>query len=917
MDAFFDPASYHFSWFAVPVVLVGGLNWALGLLTLRRERGSTPSITLLLMTLTIGVWLVGLGGAYSTDDRSVAYAWVKLSMLGTVFVPVGAFMHAAHGSGRLYLMRAFVAVGAAFSGVLAGMVLWTDWVLGDIHRYFWGYYPIYGVLGPVLITYYALFFVAGGILYRLGHRTTKSVTHRKRMRVRLAALALAVPATVDFLATQHIPVYPFGYAFILGYITLSTYNIWRYRLVDITPALAATQIIDTMAEGLLVVDRDGTVRVANGAAAAIWPSGRGPVGRPLADLGEEWTSHLEALADPDQQNRCEVTYRGEDGEERTAVLLASKLRDHLGEWVGTVYIIHDITERWRAEVALRRSEQRFRSLVQHASDLITVIEADTTIRYQSPAIVRILGYRSSAVVGQKLLDAVHPDDRDHIMASLRQLMARRGGTVTGQGRVRDSRGEWRHLEFTGTDQRANPAIQGLVLNVRDVTDRVRLEEELRRQALHDPLTQLVNRACFADRLEHALRQRERTGRMIAVLFMDLDAFKPINDTLGHSAGDALLVQVARRIERCLRPGDTLARLGGDEFAVLLEEIPNREEAARVAERIFDALQPAFDLDGRSVNLGASIGIAVTNGAEAYDADTVLRDADTAMYAAKARGRGRYSFFEPGMQTTMSERVELLEHFPKALELGEFALEYQPIFLLQSGTIVGLEGLLRWHHPQRGLLEPTEFIPLAEESGAIIPIGSWVLREACAQGASWQAALPADRKWAVGVNVSARQLQSVSFVDEVACALRDSGLAPEHLVLEITETVLMQDAGSSLERLQELKHLGVRLAIDDFGTGYASLTYLRQCPFDFLKVDQSFVADMCPPGANSELARAIIALGKTLGLIVVAEGIENEDQLARLRDMGCDSGQGFHLARPLPAEEAGRLLLDREPGARAA
>lgn len=901
MSEFLDPAAYFVNWYAAPVIAVGALNWALGLATWRRERGSTPSMTLLLMTLPIGVWLMGLGGANSTNNPDVALVWVKISMIGTVFVPVCAFINAASGSSKLHVMRAGIIIGVVVSSSFAVLGLTSDLLLSGVHDYFWGYYPIYGPAGRFLIPYYGLFFVGGGALYRLGQQATQSVTHRKRMKLRLAALLMALPATVDFLPTMHIGVYPFGYVFILGYVSIATYIVWRYRTVDITPALAAREIIDTIEEGLLVADRDGRVRVANDAAQAVWALSRSLVGLSVEELDASWgDGALERLRDPAREHRLEVVHGGGDGPSRAAMLSSSKLHDHLGEWVGTVFVIHDITERWH-------SEERFRSLVQNASDLITVISPDTTVLYQSPAVRRVLGYDPEQLVGAKLVDFVHPDDRAQFVATLGDLMMKPTGTITGVGRVHDSDGTWRHLEFMGSDQCGNPAIGGLVLNLRDMSERKQLEEQLRHQTLHDPLTRLANRTSFADRLDHALARRSRSRTQVAVLFMDLDDFKGVNDRFGHASGDLLLAQMAERVSGCLRPGDTLARLAGDEFAILLEDVASLEDATAVAERVLEALVLSFDLDGKDVLVRASIGVAVTEPHQEPTAESLLRRADIAMYVAKGQGKGCYRVFELSMEASLVERLELLADLPRALENQEFILQYQPIFLLKDGRLSGVEALVRWQHPRRGLVAPQEFIPLAEESGAILQLGLWVLRQACEQAFLWQQRYPSNPGWTMSVNVSAKQLETTSFVGEVGAILAETGIEPGRLILEITESVMLHDINLMLKRLRELKALGVGLAIDDFGTGYSSLSYLNQFPFDLLKIDKSFIDGLGAKVGQKEVARAIIELGKTLDLDVVAEGIERGEQLARLQALDCELGQGFLFARPIEVEDIEKLF----------
>jgi diguanylate cyclase (GGDEF)-like protein len=425
------------------------------------------------------------------------------------------------------------------------------------------------------------------------------------------------------------------------------------------------------------------------------------------------------------------------------------------------------------------------------------------------------------------------------------------------------------------------------------------------QALHDTLTGLPNRALFVDRLAHALNRR---GAEVAVLFIDLDRFKAINDTLGHAAGDALLVAVAERIGRCLRGADTAARLGGDEFAVLLEEVQDVGDAIAVTERIARSFRAAFALDGHEVFCGCSIGIARGHGG----GDELLRNADVAMYRAKADGQD-WAVFEPSMRAEVIERLELEADLRKAEERGELEVHYQPLIALADGSLAGFEALIRWRHPQRGIVPPSAFIPVAEESGLIHAVGRWVLNTACAQAAHWDRMCPTPvglaPRW-ITVNLSGLELERLDLVDQVAAALDASGLAPERLVLEITETVLMHDTEATIERLATLKELGVRLAVDDFGTGYSSLRYLSRFPIDLLKMAKPFVDGVDQGEQGAALARTIIDLGASLDLAIIAEGIELGAQLSRLRSMSCEYGQGYLFARPLTVRQVEALLAQR-------
>ncbi len=422
-----------------------------------------------------------------------------------------------------------------------------------------------------------------------------------------------------------------------------------------------------------------------------------------------------------------------------------------------------------------------------------------------------------------------------------------------------------------------------------------LKEELRAQALFDSLTGLANRALFLERVEHALQRTKRDGNTVSVLFLDLDDFKTVNDSLGHAVGDRLLVAVADRLAAACRPGDTVARLGGDEFAILLEGMRVADEATVVAERITAALAAPLEVEDSLITMRCSIGIAL--GTEGDPPDDLLRNADAAMYVAKREGKGGFRIFEDNMHAATLQRFQLRNELRDAIAADEFTLYYQPIRDLDTSQITGVEALIRWNHPRLGFVPPEDFIPFAEETGLIVPIGRWALREACRQAAAWEGVT-------LSVNLSPRQLQDVGVMDSVAAALHDAGFDPRRLVLEITENVLMQ---ASLETLDELKALGVALAIDDFGTGYSSLGYLDRLPVDVLKIDKTFVDRLGSKVGESPLVHAVLQLGNSLGLDTIVEGIETLHQLNRLKELGCTKGQGFYLGRPMPAAEIAGLL----------
>jgi len=431
-------------------------------------------------------------------------------------------------------------------------------------------------------------------------------------------------------------------------------------------------------------------------------------------------------------------------------------------------------------------------------------------------------------------------------------------------------------------------------------------DQLIREAFRDGLTGLPNRALFMDRLAHALTRAERGGSNLAVLFLDLDRFKILNETLGHEVGDRLLLEVGHRIASCLRPEDTVARLGGDEFGLLLEDTDDLAGATAVAERVSAEIQRPFVVEGRDVLISASIGIALTRGGS-MQPDEVLHNADLAMYQAKAEGRARYELYQPGLSISTRERLDLQSDLRTAGARQELTLRYQPVVTLASIRAVEVEALIRWDHRRRGALLPADFIALSEESGLMVPMGQWVLREACRQARAWTPEGPGGVRLVVGVNLSASQFERDALPDEVALILRETGLAAERLQLEISEAVLMRDDPKMLDRLEALKKIGVRLAIDDFGTGYASLSYLKRLPVDCLKIDRSLVKGVGFDNEDTAIIRAVVTLAKSLGITVTAEGVETTEQLSQLRSVGCDQGQGYYFARPVSADRLPELL----------
>ncbi|HEX8397125.1 MAG TPA: EAL domain-containing protein [Pyrinomonadaceae bacterium] len=559
---------------------------------------------------------------------------------------------------------------------------------------------------------------------------------------------------------------------------------------------------------------------------------------------------------------------------------------------------HDFTEHKRTQEALKKSEE-YRNLFKHANDAIIIFDPENK---------RVLNVNDRAC-------EMYGFSREDLLANKLSLLTRTDKRLTENlSKGFTSAFECVHYHQNGEplDLMINASViefegKTAILSINhNITERVHAEKQLVHNAFHDALTGLPNRALFHEHLRAAIDRAARRLTTFAVLFLDFDRFKVVNDSLGHLEGDKLLVQIARRLESCLRTSDIVARLGGDEFTILLDEFDDTEDAFSIVERIQQSLKEPFELSGREVFTSASIGIALSNAAYT-NPEELLRDADIAMYRAKELGRARYQIFNQAMHERASVRLQLETEIRRAVERGEFRMFYQPIIEIQSGKTIGFESLVRWQHPERGIVSPDDFIPIAEETGQIIPLGEWVLRESCRQFREWQNEKIADENLTISVNLSCKQFMQSDLVERITAILQETQLKAECLRLEITESHLIEDSELAVTIIKRLRDIGVKLSIDDFGTGYSSLSYLHRLPIDYLKIDRSFVSRMLTNNENSEIVQTVITLAKNLGIEVIAEGIETIEQAEQLRKLNCRFGQGYFYSKPVNAEKARDII----------
>ncbi|HUJ13145.1 MAG TPA: EAL domain-containing protein [Thermoanaerobaculia bacterium] len=891
---------------AVPTALTSLLMIVFGANVLR-HRISRVTLAFAVLAAACSVWLIAFTLMYTTTDAARALLWSRIAYLGVPVIGIGIY-HFTIEMLHMYPQRKIaVWIGWALAEFFSITAISTSFLVVRVERFWWGYYPQYRVAVAIPFLAYFFGYLVAALVEIVRVFPAARGVERRRLRLLLIAFAVAYLGCVDYLPKFGISVYPFGYAPIFGFVCIVAVIFRRYDLVALTPSLASQEIISTMADALFVCDGEGRIQFANRAAEAVLGyAPRELVGRSIEELiddpeGDSSTMNLRVAASKTKER----TFLAKNNERVEMMLSIAPVMQH-GEATGAVLIGRDIRERRENERqlqsamdALRDSENRYRLLFEQNAAGVCVTKLDGEIVDCNATFASMLRYERAELIGNKIaLLYERPVERaeiEHMLQSAKTL-----NSIETELRRKSGGSLYVLQNLTLVGDRIH-------MTVADISDRKRAEEQIEFHAYHDVLTRLPNRKLFTDRLTQNLTHARRSGKPLAVMFVDLDHFKTINDTLGHTAGDELLLEMARRLRSCVREEDTVARLGGDEFTIILSELRHPEDAITVAEKIIAAVQKPLTVGEMSIEVSASIGIALYP-VDGNDPESLLRNADSAMYRAKESGRNTYQLCTDEMKGRALQRLSLETRLRRAINEDQLVLHYQPQFSLSEGKVIGAEALVRWNDPERGLVFPGSFIPVAEESRLILPIGDWVLRTACSQMRAWrQSGLNLPR---VSVNLSARQFQQADLVESVRRVLEDTRLDATALEIEITETTAMANAEATIETLHALRDLGVSISIDDFGTGYSSLNYLKRFPITCVKIDASFVRDMNRSDGDAAIVSAVIAIARSLRLRVVAEGVETEDQLTALKRRRCDGAQGYYFSRPVAAEALPDAIVER-------
>ena len=1010
MNVLFLSTSHASNGLALATLFTAAVILALGVAVVARSRASLVSVLFTLITVLAATWLTGFAFMYESETPASALLWARFSAFFACLIPAAVFQFSVIYSGR-HSLRLAVVLGWLF-GIAVAVTSTTSSYTSAVVHHPWGYYPrghLYNLVW--VVGFFVMFLISVRLMSASAQSADTGASRRASLLVR--AFAVGAVAFIDFLPTVGVHVYPLGFLAILGFAGIAADAIWRYELVQLTQEYAAGQILSTMKGAVVVIDLESKIRVVNRAALRMlgYESPDELTGkhvRTVIDPADNVTS--ERLMRSSGSLDMQMVWRAKEGATIDVLISSSFVRTSDGSPVGIVYAATDVTERRRAEQAMRESEHRYRTLfegnplpmwiydfettriiavneaaAQHygytkdeflrmrITDIQTddappdqdvrvsrharhrkkdgatidadvssyefvsggrrsrlVIASDVTERRRTEkrlreseeryrllfernlagvfrttldgrildvndALAHMLGYERDDLLRENAAVAYFADDdRSRLMAQLQEEKAL--SNVEVRMRRRDGSAIWVLENMTLLDEPNSGVIEGTIV---DITARKVAQDQIEYQAYHDVLTALPNRALFRDRITVALAHARRYRRGAAVMFLDLDRFKLINDTLGHTVGDGLLQAAAQRLVSSVRAEDTVARMGGDEFTILLSDVSDQRAVGIVAGKVLEAISAPIVVEEHELAVTTSIGIAVFP-EDGGDAESLLKSADRAMYRAKEIGRNNYQFATASGSSADVDRLALERSMHYASERQEFVVYYQPIVETASQRVVGAEALVRWNHPVRGLMLPAEFITVAEDRGSIVALGEWVLRSATEQMTKWRAA--GNEDLTISVNLSARQFQQRDLATVIERILAESGLPATSLEIEITESTAMKNADLTLNILNKLKEMGVGISIDDFGTGFSSLSYLRRFPIDTVKIDHDFVRDLTREGSDAAIVTAIISMARALNLHVVAEGVETEAQLRMLERDKCEFVQGFLYSRPVPAAE---------------
>jgi len=898
--------AYHFSPFAIPpaVTAVVLVSFAIVLVLTRFSR---TSLAIFGVSVAAAAWQVACAFMYLAADSRTALIWARIGCACVPFIAAAAYLFVATILESATHRTIVSVVALLLAARLAVLTLTSTTLLGGVRRFWWGFYPTFNTAGRVLYPLFCAVLIAVTIVDIARVYPSSRAGERSRLGLFAIGMGIGCLAAIDFLPAYGLAIYPFGWAALLASTGVAIHTIRKYGLA-IPPAVPATEIISTMRDLLLVSDRDGHIRFANNAACTFLGYNREDIiGRQLEDLIAPTDGNQAAPLQGYVRDR-EYVFRTKMGQPIELTLSHSPVTRQ-GEVTGAVIIGRDLRERKRYEWEARRAVTLLQSTLDSTADGILVIGHDGRVLTWNRRFAEMWGVPA---------EVMEHDDDQGLIGQLVPQLSDPAAFINNMAELHEHpEDESVHVLELKDGRRLEQYSIGRYLDdepmrvwsFRDVTARMAAEKQIEFQAYHDALTQLPNRRLFLERLEMNLMTARRHRANLAVLFIDLDRFKTINDTLGHDVADALLIEIAQRLKSCVRQTDTVARHGGDEFTIILPDLHEPEDAAQVAEKILERVAEPVIVGANSIEISVSIGIAV-HPYDGTDIETLLRNSDDAMYRAKQAGRNNYQLCTEEMKTRATERSSMQSRLRKAMDNDELVLAYQPQVSLTTGRIVGAEAIIRWNDRERGVIEARDFIPVAEETRLIVPLGEWALFTACRQLRQWSdSGLPPLR---MAVNISARQFQQRDLAALVRRAMDDSRIDPALLELEIRETTAMRDVGLTIELLNFLREVGVTIAIDDFGSSYSSLGSLRVLPINAVKMDRSLVASVATAEADASIVAAVIGVSRRLRLRVASDGVETREQCAFLKDHGCQEAQGSYFGAAVDPERF--TLLTSSPAA---